>query len=66
MSLISFIIVLALAGLVTWAVVTYIPMPDGIKKVIVIVAIVAIVIFALQTFGLIGSLDTVRVPHVAT
>lgn len=64
MSLIGFLITLALVGLVVWAIVTYIPMPDGIKRVIVIVAIVAIVIYALQAFGVMGSIDTVRVPQV--
>lgn len=64
MSLISLIIILAVVGLIVWAVTTYIPMDAGIKKLILIVAIVACVLYVLQAFGVLGSMDTVRIGHV--
>ncbi len=42
---------LAVIGLMAWALVTYVPMPAGIQKVIIIVAIVACVIVALNAFN---------------
>ena len=39
-------------GLVAWALTTYIPMTEGIKRVIQIVAIVVIVAVVLNAFGL--------------
>lgn len=48
--MIGLIVMLALLGVIAWAVVTYIPMPQGIKTVIIIVAIVAAVLYALSAF----------------
>jgi len=36
MSLVSLVIILALVGLITWAVTTYIPMPPAMKRIILI------------------------------
>jgi hypothetical protein len=53
MGLFELIIFLALIGLVTWAVVTYIPMSAGIKQIIQIAAIVVAVWIVLNAFGLV-------------
>lgn len=66
MSLFVLLLTLALVGVVTWALVTYIPMPQGIKTVIVIVAVVACVAYALQAFGVLGRIHGPAVPTVAT
>jgi hypothetical protein len=58
MSIITFIIVLAVIGLLLWAVNTYIPMPPGIKKALNIAVVVAIVIWILQLFF--GVLDLAK------
>jgi hypothetical protein len=52
--LIELVIVLALVGLALWALQTYVPMDAGIKKIIHIVVIVAVVIYLLRVFGLFG------------
>lgn len=61
MSLISLIIVLALVGLITWAVTTYIPMPPTFKRLILIVVCVCVVVWLLGLFGLLPAIDTIQV-----
>jgi hypothetical protein len=64
MGAIGLILVLALLGVITWAVITYIPMPKGFKNLIVIVAVVVAVVYVLNAFGVIGRLPDMRVPQV--
>lgn len=49
--MIYLLLYLAIIGVVAWALVTYLPMPPGVQKVIIIVAIVACVIVALNAFN---------------
>ncbi len=51
MSILMLLLILAVIGVIAWALVTYIPMPQGIKTVIVVVAIICAVIYALNAFG---------------
>ncbi len=41
----------AIIGLIAWALITYVPMPQPIKTVIVIAAVVFCVIILLQALG---------------
>lgn len=50
--MLTLLLYIAIIGVIAWAVTTYIPMPPPIKTVIVIVAVVACVIIALNAFGL--------------
>jgi len=52
MDLISLLIALVVIGVVWWLVTTYIPMPQPIRTVITVVAVLILCIFLLQTFGL--------------
>lgn len=52
MGLIDLIIVLAVIGLIWWLVVTYIPMPQPMKTVITVVAVIALCIFLLRLTGI--------------
>ena len=52
MDIISLIVVLAVLGLVFWLVTTYIPMPQPVKTVITVLAVVIFCIFLLQWAGL--------------
>ena len=61
MPLISIIVTLVVAGIVLWAINTYIPMANPIKKIINIVVVLVIVLWLLQTFGIIGSVNSIRV-----
>lgn len=56
MSLISLIIVLAVVGVIVWAITTYIPMDAGFKKLIFVVAIVASILYVLAAFGVLSGL----------
>lgn len=61
MTVLSLLFVLALIGLVTWALVTFIPMPGNIKTIIVVVAGIIAILYVLSAFGVLGSLN-IRVP----
>lgn len=64
MSLISFIIVLIVVGVLLWLANTYIPMDGKIKQVINVVVIIAVVIWCLSAFGVLSDMHTIQVPHV--
>lgn len=54
MDLISLIVVLAVVGLIWWMVTTYIPMPQPIKTIITVIAVVVLCIWLLQWAGIGG------------
>ncbi len=60
--MIYLLLYLAIIGLIAWALVTYVPMPAGVQKVIIIVTIVACVIIALNAFNV--HLPNPSVPQV--
>lgn len=49
--MISLILVLALVGLIVWLVTTYIPMPQAIKNMIIIIVVVLMVLYLIQIFA---------------
>lgn len=49
--MISLILTLALVGFVLWLVITYIPMPDPYKKVLVVVVVILLVIYLFRVLG---------------
>jgi hypothetical protein len=51
-ALISIIIVLVIVGVVLYLVETYIPMAEPIKIVIRVIAVLALVLYLLQAFGI--------------
>jgi hypothetical protein len=61
MPLISVVVVLLVVGVLLWLVNTYIPMDGKIKSILNAVVVIAVVIWLLQVFGLINSLDGIRV-----
>jgi len=63
MPLISLVIVLIVVGVLLWLVNTYIPMDGKIKSILNAVVVIAVVIWLLQVFGLLGSLNGIRVGH---
>jgi len=50
--MIMLLVTLALIALVAWAIVTFIPMPEALKKIIIGVAAVAILLYVIQAFGI--------------
>jgi hypothetical protein len=57
------LLVLIVIGVLLWLACNYIPMDATIKKIIVAVAIICVVVWLLQVFGLLG-LANVPVPRV--
>jgi hypothetical protein len=63
MSLISLVVVLIVVGVLLWAANTYIPMDQKIKTIMNIVVVIAVVLWLLSAFGVLGSLDSIRIGH---
>ena len=61
MSLVSIVISLIVVGVLLWLVNTYIPMDGKIKRILNVVVVVVVVIWLLQVFGIIGSIDAIRI-----
>lgn len=49
--MIHLLLVLALIGFLTWLIITYIPMPDIFKKVIVVIVVIVLIFYVLNLFG---------------
>lgn len=56
--MIVLLLTLALIGFGIWIIITTIPMPDVIRKIIVVVGVVLIVLYLVQLFGV-----DLPVPH---
>jgi len=61
MPLINIIIILVIIGVALWAINTYIPMAKPVKTILNVVVVVVISLWLLQTFGIIGSINSIRV-----
>ncbi len=61
MSLIGLIITLMVVGVLLWLVNNYMPMDATIKTIINFVVIIVVVIWLLQSFGILGSLQNIRI-----
>jgi len=61
MSLITLVIVLVVVGVVLWLINSYIPMQSTIKKILNAVVVIVVVLWLLSAFGVIGSMDTIRI-----
>jgi hypothetical protein len=61
MPLIYVVGVLVVVGVLLWLVNTYIPMQGTIKGLLNAVVVIAVVIWLLQVFGLMGTLENFKV-----
>lgn len=61
MPVINLIIALIVVGVLLWLVNAYIPMDRKIKNILNIVVVIIVVIWLLQVFGVLGSLDNIRI-----
>ena len=59
--LLSLIVTLVVVGVLLWLVNNYIPMDSKIKNILNVVVVIAVVIWLLQAFGLLGSLGGIHV-----
>jgi hypothetical protein len=63
-TLVQIVVILVVVGLVMWLINTYIPMAGAIKSLLNIVVFVVVLIWVLQTFGLIGAIPGLRMPRL--
>ncbi len=61
MSLIGLVITLVVVGVVLWLLNNYVPMDAKIKSIINVVVVIVVVIWVLQSFGVLGSLQNIRI-----
>lgn len=61
MPLINLVIALIVVGVLLYLVNNFIPMDSKIKQILNGVVVIAVVIWLLQVFGLLGSLNNIRV-----
>ncbi len=61
MSLIGLIITLAVVGVLLWLLNNYVPMDGKIKRILNVVVVIVVVIWLLQAFGLLGTLQNIRI-----
>ena len=64
MSLISVVLTLIVVGVLLWLINTYIPMQGTIKSILNIVVVIAVVIWLLYAFGVLGHPGEIRLPVV--
>lgn len=60
MGILSIILALALIGFFLYLVNVYVPMAEPIKKIINVVVFIVVILWLLQTFGILGSLRELR------
>jgi hypothetical protein len=65
MTLVHIVVILVVVGLVMWLINTYIPMAGPIKSLLNIVVFVVVLIWLLQTFGLIGPIPGLKMPALS-
>jgi hypothetical protein len=61
MSLVSLVITLIVVGVLLWVINNYIPMDGKIKRILNMTVVVVVVLWILNTMGLIDSLRGIRV-----
>jgi hypothetical protein len=64
MSLISVVLVLIIIGIGLWLVNRYIPMDGKIKTILNIVVVIAVVLWLLYGFGVLGHSGGLRLPRM--
>lgn len=50
--MITLILSLALVGFLVWLIITYIPMPDIFKKVIIVIVVIVMILYVLRLLGI--------------
>jgi hypothetical protein len=61
MSLVSLVVTLIVVGVLLWAVNDYLPLDPIMRKIINVVVVLAVILWLLQIFGVLGSLQSARV-----
>lgn len=61
MDLVQVVIVLIVVGVLLWLVNNYLPMDGKIKSILNAVVVIAVVLWLLQAFGVLGSLSNIKI-----
>jgi hypothetical protein len=61
MPLVQVVLVLIVVGVLLWLVNSYIPMAGSIKSILNAVVIIAVVLWLLSVFGLMGEISAIKV-----
>jgi hypothetical protein len=61
MDLVQVVIVLIVVGVLLWLVNNYLPMDGKIKAILNGVVVIAVVLWLLQAFGVLGSLSNIKI-----
>jgi len=61
MSLIGLILTLVVVGVLLWLLNNYVPMDGKIKSIVNVVVVIVVAIWVLQSVGLLGSLQNIRI-----
>ena len=57
MGLLSLLLTLVIFGFIMWLIVTYVPMPEPIRTIVIAVAVIFLIVWLLNMTGLLGSLN---------
>jgi hypothetical protein len=63
-TIVSVVIVLCVVGLLLWLVNQYLPLQPPFKTIINAVVVIAVVLWLLSAFGVLGSISGARLPRV--
>lgn len=61
MPLINLIVVLVVVGVILFLINNYLPMDGKIKTILNVVVVIAVILWLLQAFGILGSLSGISV-----
>ena len=61
MPLIQVVIVLIVVGVLLWVVNRFIPMAGSIKSILNAVVVIAVILWLLSVFGILGSLSNIHI-----
>lgn len=64
MSLISVVLTLIVVGVLLWLVNSYIPMDGKIKSILNVVVVIAVIVWLLYGFGVLGNGGDINLPTV--
>lgn len=64
MSLVSVVLTLIVVGVLLWLINTYLPMDGKIKSILNAVVVIAVVIWLLYGFGVLGHGGEIRMPVI--
>ena len=62
--MLSLVVTLIVIGILLWLVNTYIPMDPKIKNILNVVVVIAVILWVLIAFGVLGNLSSHPVPQL--